>query len=448
MRHRKSWRRFLALFMTVVLCLASGFSAFAKESAGVAGTEDAVVSETEEGTDTAEPGTEDPAKQDSAPAESMGESASATEGESASLEESGESVSSSAQEGSTEETPDAETSDTETAPEEPSEDGSATMDVIIAQLLEQIRSEFGEETAQVFEEILNNANVKALLTALDTKLKAEFGGLTEEELEAKLESMTEEELAALMEKLFDDPEIARLMEQVANDEELADSLEALFEKLFGDLIDDDTDSEDVLKKPVSGNQGEQIRWTLDTDGTLTITGKGPIVPSYEEFMGEKIPVFGWDDYADYIKKIVIRNGVTEIPDYAFFACFELRTVILPASITSIGEAAFAECENLTAVYFQGNAPKIAKDAFEDCADDLTLYYLKGTTGWDQLKGYRLAVWQTSGSGTQTVAYPNTVSAGESPDTGDTTAAVPYVILLVIALAGGITVISRMRRKEK
>lgn len=447
MRHRKSWRRFLALFVTVVLCLASGFSAFAKESAGVAGTEDAVVSETEEGTNTAGPGKEDPPEQDSTPEESMGESASATEGESTSAEESGESVSSSAQEGSTE-APDAETSDTETAPEEPSEDDSATMDVIIAQLLEQIRSEFGEETAQVFEEILNNANVKALLAALDTKLKAEFGGLTEEELEAKLESMTEEDLAALMEKLFDDPEIARLMEQVENDEELAASLEALFEKLFGDLIDDDTDAEDVLKKPVSGTQGEQIRWTLDTDGTLTITGKGPIVPAYEDFMGEKIPAFGWDDYADYIKKIVIKNGVTEIPEYAFFACFELRTVILPASITSIGEAAFAECENLVAVYFQGNAPKIAKDAFEDCSDDLILYYLKGTTGWDQLKGYKLAVWQTSGSGPQTVAYPGTVSTGESPDTGDTAAAVPYVILLVLALAGGITVISRMRRKEK
>ena len=53
-----------------------------------------------------------------------------------------------------------------------------------------------------------------------------------------------------------------------------------------------------------------------------------------------------------IKNIVIKNGVTEIPDGAFFKNYYIENLFIPDSVTSIGVAtnnssgAFAECSNL------------------------------------------------------------------------------------------------------
>jgi hypothetical protein len=65
-----------------------------------------------------------------------------------------------------------------------------------------------------------------------------------------------------------------------------------------------------------------------------------------------------------------------------------------ASITSIGDYAFNSCANLASIYFKGNAPGANSSVFSG-ANNVTVYYLPGTTGWDnfaQSSGISTVLW--------------------------------------------------------
>ena len=50
---------------------------------------------------------------------------------------------------------------------------------------------------------------------------------------------------------------------------------------------------------------------------------------------------------------IISEGISQIPESMFSACYNLTSVTIPASVTNIGDNAFANCYNLTDVYFGG-----------------------------------------------------------------------------------------------
>ena len=83
------------------------------------------------------------------------------------------------------------------------------------------------------------------------------------------------------------------------------------------------------------------------------------------------------------------NGlpVVNIGEKAFFQCTNLTSVTVPISVTRVGAYAFGLCNKLLGVYFMSNAPSLGEAVFfKD--DQLTVYYLPGTTGWDQQCGDR------------------------------------------------------------
>ena len=72
----------------------------------------------------------------------------------------------------------------------------------------------------------------------------------------------------------------------------------------------------------SGSCGDNITWTLDREGTLTISGSGEMEdPAFSEV--------AWQDYRDQITAIIINEGVTSIGDYAFRNCTNIASIILP-----------------------------------------------------------------------------------------------------------------------
>lgn len=89
----------------------------------------------------------------------------------------------------------------------------------------------------------------------------------------------------------------------------------------------------------TGTCGEGAEYTLDENGTLTITGNGSI--DFGAFRG-----FGKEDDKRVIKKVVISSGMIGIGNFAFENCSDLKSVEIPASVTSIGSAAFKDCNGL------------------------------------------------------------------------------------------------------
>lgn len=89
----------------------------------------------------------------------------------------------------------------------------------------------------------------------------------------------------------------------------------------------------------TGTCGEGAEYTLDENGTLTITGNGSI--DFGAFRG-----FGKEDDERVIKKVVISSGMVGIGNYAFEDCNDLKSVEIPDSVTSIGSAAFKDCSGL------------------------------------------------------------------------------------------------------
>ena len=118
---------------------------------------------------------------------------------------------------------------------------------------------------------------------------------------------------------------------------------------------------------VSGTCGENLTWTLDAEGTLTISGAGDMENweriDYGDGYYDCSSVFCNDDR---IRHVVIEEGVTSIGDYAFLDCYGLRDVAIPAGVTRVGKDAFGLCFLLTSVTLPEGVTDIGEGAFSSC----------------------------------------------------------------------------------
>ena len=128
----------------------------------------------------------------------------------------------------------------------------------------------------------------------------------------------------------------------------------------------------------SGTCGSNVRWALTDDGTLTISGTGPMRYFYmgpcEGYNGPDAPWYRRGSYAA-ITKVVIENGVTSIGGYAFYHCPNLTKVTIPESVTSIDQNAFEGCPKLSHITIPESITKIDTKAFADCAGLTSITFL-------------------------------------------------------------------------
>ena len=106
----------------------------------------------------------------------------------------------------------------------------------------------------------------------------------------------------------------------------------------------------------------EIEWSLLDDGTLTISGTD--MPNYDFYGSNFVP---WYSQKDKIKKIIIKNGVTNIGKNAFTGCSRLTSVTIPNSVTSIGNWAFSGCSGLTSITIPNSVTSIGGSAFSGCS---------------------------------------------------------------------------------
>ena len=119
-----------------------------------------------------------------------------------------------------------------------------------------------------------------------------------------------------------------------------------------------------------GTCGDNLRWTLDDQGTLTISGTGnmldytdPGLPAdFYEGTNTKPRVAPWYKYQDDIRSLKINSGVSTIGEYAF-AELRIKSVTIASSVTSIGNHAFSYCTSLTSVTIPEGVTTIGEHSF-------------------------------------------------------------------------------------
>ena len=96
-------------------------------------------------------------------------------------------------------------------------------------------------------------------------------------------------------------------------------------------------------------------WSYTKDGqTLVVTS----IAAYE---GTATP---WKAVASSVKKVIVGNGITAIPDYAFYNMTALETVEFQGGVTSIGKLSFAFTPALKEITLPETVTAIGYGAFE------------------------------------------------------------------------------------
>lgn len=143
----------------------------------------------------------------------------------------------------------------------------------------------------------------------------------------------------------------------------------------------------------TGTCGDNLTWTLDDAGVLTISGEGPMADMVDQ--GPPWPTAE-------IKCVIIKNGVTSIGSYAFVYCYNLTSVTIPNGVTCIGSHAFAYCRNLTSVSIPNGVTCISDYAFTGCLNLTTVTIPNGTTTIGQ--------WAFFNCGITHISIPDSVTS--------------------------------------
>jgi serine/threonine protein kinase len=67
-----------------------------------------------------------------------------------------------------------------------------------------------------------------------------------------------------------------------------------------------------------------------------------------------------------VESVIIDSSVTEIGEFAFYACRSLSSILIPNSVTTIGKRAFQGCNCLTSIVIPNSVTTISKGAFKNC----------------------------------------------------------------------------------
>ena len=110
----------------------------------------------------------------------------------------------------------------------------------------------------------------------------------------------------------------------------------------------------------SGTCGEDVRWALHVNGTMTVSGTGAMT-DYSSYTSTP-----WYSYRSSIKKVVIENGVTTVGECSFYDYDNLTEVVMADSVEKIKRYAFAFCSYLSSVTLSEGLWYIGDSAFRYC----------------------------------------------------------------------------------
>ena len=135
---------------------------------------------------------------------------------------------------------------------------------------------------------------------------------------------------------------------------------------FAVYAEDTAPASDTLK----GGQ----KWTLDDEGTLTISGTGEMTES----SASDCP---WYTQREEVKKVVVEKGITVIGSGVFSGMANLSSVSLPEGLETIKYGAFENDGKLTEITIPESVKSIGESVFNFCDALKTLSLSKNVTAF-------------------------------------------------------------------
>lgn len=129
---------------------------------------------------------------------------------------------------------------------------------------------------------------------------------------------------------------------------------------FGALADETGSAEIVASGDCSSQSNPNaVFWKLDSNGLLTISGKG-YMNNYGLSLSKTAP-WGTD-----IKSVVVESGVLNVGARSFYHCDKLTSVTLSESVDGIGNSAFEGCTSLRSIDLPDSLDYICDSLFKGC----------------------------------------------------------------------------------
>lgn len=131
-----------------------------------------------------------------------------------------------------------------------------------------------------------------------------------------------------------------------------------------------------MDKKIYRVAGQNATWDFESsNGTLTISGSGAI--DIDTKVHYRYPVSStsrgfsysssdntWTNIRNKVKKILIKSGITSIPDNEFKSFDNLEEVEIGKGLQKIGDEAFYGCRNLKKITIPASVNSIGKSCFE------------------------------------------------------------------------------------
>jgi len=141
--------------------------------------------------------------------------------------------------------------------------------------------------------------------------------------------------------------------------------------------DADVSEEDLI----TGTCGDNLTWSLNDNGLLSISGSG-YMDNYDPYFDNPSP---WNEYRALVKTVFIDEGVRRIGWYAFQGCNTLETVIISDGLEFIAFGAFNGCSSLVTIVIPKSvttrANSIDNMAFDRGTCFENVYYGGRVTDW-------------------------------------------------------------------
>ena len=125
----------------------------------------------------------------------------------------------------------------------------------------------------------------------------------------------------------------------------------------------------LVEAQTQGTFGSGLTWAISSDGTLRISGNGPMPVS----LSAAANLQPWESVRNTITAVVIEDGVTSLGLGAFSGCAMLSSITIGRGITVLPDD-IVRGTNITSVIIPEQIVKIANGAFEGANKLETVYY--------------------------------------------------------------------------